>query len=125
MGKKSDKVSVMLDGLDENDISSILSKWSEITQVKKELDELEVMLRAKVRAHLKERHWTQYKDDSTKINVSISSFKRETIDKVQLKLMVTDAQYAQVLQTKTTERLTIITPEARAKLQERYAKGGK
>ena len=125
MGKVDDSVSVMLDGLDEKDISSILTKWSEITKVKKELEELEVMLRAKVRAHLKERHWTQYKDDKTDINVSISSFKRETIDKKQLKLMLSDAQYAQVLQTQTTERLTIITPEARAKLQERYAKGGK
>ena len=125
MGKKLESVSVMLDGLDEKDISSILQKWNEITLVKKELEELEVMLRAKVRAYLKERKWTQYKDENTDINVSLSSFKRESIDKKQLRLMLNDAQYAQVLQTTTSERLTIITPEARAKLQERYAKGGK
>ena len=124
MGKTNESVSILLDGLDEKDISSILSKWKEIAVVKKELEELEIMLRAKVRAYLKERHWTQYKDENSNINVSISSFKRESIDKKQLKMMLSDAQYAQVLETKTTERLTIITPEMRDKLKERYAKKG-
>lgn len=125
MGKTKESVSILLDGLDEKDISSILTKWKEIAVVKKELEELEIMLRAKVRAYLKERHWTQYKDKDSDINVSISSFKRESIDKKQLKMMLSDAQYAQVLEIKTTERLTIVTPEMREKLKERYAKGGK
>jgi hypothetical protein len=122
MGKQNEKISVILDGLDDKSISSILTKWKEIAEVKKELEELEIMLRAKVRAYLKERRWSQYKDEATDINVTLSSFKTETIDKKQLKLLLNEAQYAQVLQITTSERLTIVTPEAREKLKDRFGK---
>lgn len=122
---KIDKVSVLLDDLDEKNITSILQKWREVSEIKSQIGEIDIMLRAKIRAYLKERHWSKYKDDESDISVAISSYKTESIDKKQLKHMLTDAQFAQVLQTKTTERLTIVTPEARERLKKQFAKGGK
>ena len=113
-------VEILIEGLDEDNVSSILEKWQEVVKVKKEVEELEQMLRNKVKAYLKEREWESYKDDRTKINVSLTTGKRESIDKVQLKIMLTDAQYAQVLKTTTYERLLIMTEEARRRLK-RYA----
>lgn len=125
MGKNTNKVSVILEDLDEKDITSILTKWKEVAEIKSQIGEIDIMLRAKVRAYLKERHWSKYKDDESDISVAISSYKSESIDKKQLKMMLNDSQYAQVLQTKTTERLTIVTPEARERLKKQFAKGGK
>jgi len=125
MGKNTNKVSVILEDLDEKDITSILNKWREVAEIKSQIGEIDIMLRAKIRAYLKERHWSKYKDDESDISVSISSYKTESVDKKQLKMMLNDSQYAQVMQTKTTERLTIVTPEARERLKKQFAKGGK
>ena len=119
MAKKEIKstVEVLLEGLDENSISSLLEKWKEVHQVKIEMAELEDALKDKIKVYLKERDWNRYNDDRTNINVSIKVSKRESIDKKQLKLMLTDAQYAQVLKTNTFERMLIITPEARERMK--------
>lgn len=116
--KDVENIEVMLEGLDETDISSILNKWKEISEVRKKLDQLEEMLKMKVRAHLKERHWDRYVDPTSKISVSISTIKREDFDKAQLKIMLTEAQYAQVIKTSTFEKLMIVTPETRERLKQ-------
>lgn len=115
--KKVEDVEVMLEGLDQDDINSILSKWREIVEVRKKLDQLEEMLKMKVRAYLKERSWDRYMDKETQISVTLSTQKREDFDKTQLKLMLTEAQYAQVIKTTTFEKLTIVTPETRERLK--------
>jgi len=119
--KHVEDIDVVLEGLDETDISSILNKWKEISQVRKKLDQLEEMLKSKVKNYLKERRWTTYKDTNTKINVSLITQRNETFDKTQLKLMLNDAQYAQVIKTTTFEKLMIITPESR-KAMKKYIK---
>ena len=117
MAKEKETVDVILEGLDENNISSLLEKWNEIHKVKLELEEFEDALKDKVKAYLKERDWNRYNDSRTNINVSIKVSKRQTIDQKQLKIMLTDAQYAQVLKTSTFERMLIITPEARERMK--------
>jgi len=116
-----EKVEVLLEGLDEKNISSILSKWREVTNIRKQLDEIEEMLKTKVKTYLKEREWDKYQDKETKISVSITTVKQQKVDRTQLKIMLTEAQLAQVLQTTTYEKMSIITPEARERLR-KYAR---
>lgn len=115
--KHVEDIDVILEGLDENNISSILTKWNEISSIRKKLDQLEEMLKIKVKNYLKERRWTSFKDDSTKINVSLITQRNEIFDKAQLKLILNDAQYAQVIKTTTFEKLIIVTPESRANMK--------
>jgi len=115
---------ILLEGLDEKNITSILSRWQEVNNVLSEIQKIEESLRDKIKVYLKERKWEKYKDENTNISVTISTQKRETIDKGQLKLMLSESQYAQVLRTSTFEKVTILTPEARARLN-KYAKGNK
>ena len=115
---KDDDVSVLLEGLDDTNISSILEKWNEITLITKKLEQLEEMLKMKVKAFLKEREWDRYKDDRTKISVSITSLKKQSVDMTQLKAMLTDAQFAQVVKMTTYEKMQIMTSEARERLKQ-------
>ena len=115
--KTTEEVEVLLEGLDENNISSVLKKWREISMIKKKIEEIDDMLKIKVKTYLKEREWDKYQDKDTNISVSISTIKRQTFDKAQLKIMLTEAQYAQVVQTNTYEKMSIITPEARERLK--------
>jgi len=112
-----EEIEILLEDLDEENITSILTKWREIVTIRKQLDSFEEMLKNKVRIYLKERSWEKYKDKETNISVSISTQKRQSIDKEQLKIMLTDAQYAMVLKTTTFEKLSIITPEMRKVLR--------
>jgi len=111
-------VEVLLEGLDVNSITSILDKCREIMMLRKKLDELEDMLKAKVKIHLKEKGWDRYVDPNNKISVSLVVQKREDFDKQQLKLMLTDSQYSQVIKTTTFEKLIIVTPETKARLKQ-------
>jgi len=115
--KHFEDIDVVLEGLDETNISSILNKWKEVSEVKHKLDQLDEMLKTKVKNYLKEKRWTNFKDEITKINVTLISQKREDIDKTQLKLILTDSQYAQVLKVTTFEKLLIVTPESRERMK--------
>jgi hypothetical protein len=114
--RKIEDVEVLLEGLDVNSITSILDKCRDIMNVRKKLDELEEMLKMKIKIHLKEKGWDRYVDPNNKISVSLVVQKREDFDKQQLKLMLTDAQYSQVIKTTTFEKLIIVTPETKARL---------
>lgn len=115
--KHIEDVEVILEGLDPNSINSILSKCREIMEVRRKLDQLEEMLKMKVKAYLKERQWDRYVDKESKISVSLLTQKREDFDKTQLKLMLSEPQYAQVIRTTTFEKLIIITPESRKRMK--------
>ena len=119
--KTKDDVKVLLEGLDETNISSVLTKWKEISEVRKSLDELEEMLRNKVKVYLKERLWDRFTDNETKISATIIIQKNENVDKKQLKMILTDNQYASVVSTTTFEKLLIVTPEGKERLR-KYAK---
>jgi hypothetical protein len=114
----TEDVEILLEGLDVNNITSILDKCREISTLRKKLDELEDMLKTKVKVYLKEKGWDRYVDPNNKISVSLVVQKREDFDKTQLKLMLTDAQYSQVIKTTTFEKLLIMTPETKARLKQ-------
>lgn len=112
-----ERVEVLLEGLDENNISSILRKYGEVIQVLEQVKELEAELKEKAKIYLKERDWPNYKDPRSKISITIETVKKQTVDKTQLKIMLTDPQMAQVIQTRTFEKVTIVTPEIRKRLK--------
>lgn len=110
-------VEVVLDDLDENDISSLLKKWGEVDGVIKSLSSIDEMLRTKIKVFLKERKWERYLDEKTNISISLSKVQKQEIDKSQLKLMLTENQLVQVTKTVTFEKLSIMTPETRERLK--------
>jgi hypothetical protein len=112
---------ILLENLNENDITSILNKWKEINTMKKKLEDIEEMLKTKVKIFLKERFWNKYLDDKNRISVTLTTEHREVIDKKQLKLILTDTQMAQVVRIEQHEKLMILTPEARERMRQ-YAK---
>ena len=120
--KNTTDVEVILEGLDPNNITSVLDKCREIMEIRKKLDELEDMLKAKIKVHLKEKGWDRYVDPINKISVSLVVQKREDFDKAQLKLMLTDAQYSQVIKTTTFEKLIVMTPETKERLKHYVSK---
>jgi hypothetical protein len=113
----NEQIQILMEGLDETNIVSILDKWKEISSVRKQLDEWENALKEKVKAHLKERQWKTYQCKENNINVSLTIEKRETVDLNQLKLIVTPGQLSQVTRTTSFEKLLITTSETRDKMK--------
>lgn len=111
------KIEVILEDLDESNITSILTKWKEVHYIKNQIIELEESLKNKIKVYLKEKQWKKFKDEVSNISVSLDIQKRETIDIKQLKLMLTEYQYANILKITTFEKMIIVTPEMREKLK--------
>lgn len=126
MTKKQDngEIEILLEDLDEDDITSLLKKWNEIVTISKKLSELEDMLRTRIKTYLKERNWDRYMDKETKIGVTISSHKRVTIDKTQLKKLLTPEQITKISKTSTVEKLLIVNKETRERMK-KYVKPNK
>jgi len=119
----TESIQVLMEDLDENNIVSILNKWKELTGIRKQLEEWENALREKVKVHLKERQWKEYFCPDNKINVTLNTERRETINPKQLKLILSPGQLAQVTRVTTFERLTITTAEMRETMKN-YLKRG-
>ena len=107
---------------DTEDIDELLQIWSEVTKMKKQFEGLESRLKDKIKAYLKERFWNDYMDKKSKIKVTLSTMKRENIDKEMLKMMLTPSQIASVTKISTSEQMRIATPEIRKRMR-KYAKG--
>jgi len=115
--KVPEGVEILIEGLDEEDISSILLKWKEINIVKKKLEKVDEMLRTKIKIFLKEREWTKYNDKKTSISISLLTQKRTIPDMQQLKITLTPAQFSQVVRTTTFEKLSILTLKDKERLK--------
>ena len=115
-------INILLDKTDS--ISNLLSFWSRINNTKKQFEDINERLKIKIKTYLKERQWKRYNDEDTKISVTISSVKKEIIDKQQLKLMLTEAQMAQVVRISSSERMVVMTPQMRGRLKN-YVKQSK
>jgi len=116
MAKNVD-IDIILSDLDENDIGSILRTYNELNQIKKVIKEKADMLRDKIKIALKERKWESFKDDKSKISVSISTQQRESVNKKALKMLLNKEQYNQVITKNSFERMLIVTPQDRARLK--------
>lgn len=111
----ADGLNSLLNETDE--IRDLLVIWKENSRGAKKFKEIDERIKTKIKAYLKERKWSNYQDDKSKISVTISNQKRQSIDKEQLKMMLTDAQYAMILKTTTFEKLSIVTPQMRERMK--------
>jgi hypothetical protein len=118
--KEDTGVELLLDGLDESDLGSLLRTYDQVNQMKKQLTEKADMLKDKIKIALKERKWASYKDAESQISVSITVSPRESVNKETLKLLLNDEQYNQVVVKTSSERMSIINPKDRERLR-RYA----
>lgn len=105
----------------EEDINKLLLLWKENSRTKKLAEQRDDKLKTKIKVYLKERKWDKYIDKDSKISVTISVQKRQKVDMDQLKIMLTESQLAQVLNTISFEKMNIMTPEARKRLK-KYVK---
>ena len=110
-----DDINKLLDNMDG--ISELLVMWNKINGAKKQFEDINERLKIKIKTYLKERQWKKYMDEDTKISVSLSSVKKEIIDKQQLRLMLTEAQMAQVVRISSSERMVVMTPKMRGRLK--------
>jgi len=106
----------MTDGLDESNISSLISKYREVHDIKTELDKYEETIKLKIKNFMKERVWDDYQDEVNKTHIRIEKIKREDIMRDKLKLVLSPVQLSQVMHTIVIERMTISTPELKAKM---------
>ena len=117
-------VQIILEGMDENNISSILEKLNQILVVKKELATMEDMLRTKVRVYMKERNWDKYQDEDTKLNVEIITYEQKSIDKKKLELLLNEKQMLNITKVKTIEKMRIMSEESKKKVDSFVKRGG-
>jgi hypothetical protein len=118
--KKID-IEISLDDLDENNIGSILRTYNELIEITKAIEKKINMLTDKLKYALKERKWESFKDEISKISVSVSTKQQEKVNKKALKMLLNDEQYNQVVTKSSSERLLVITPADRERLK-KYGK---
>jgi len=109
-----DDVNKLLD--ETNDIDKLLIVWNEINEAKKLSEKTDERIKTKVKTYLKERQWEDYKDKNTKIHVKLGLFEKKTIDKEELKKLLSESQIAQITRITSYERLSILTQEHRERL---------
>lgn len=115
--KVAEEVEILIEGLDEENVDSILDKWKEVDNVKHKLKDLDEMLRNKIKTYLKEHKWDRYVSDKNKISVTISKIKKTSYDMEQLQLILSDEQKAKVTKTTSYEKMSIITEQMRKRLK--------
>jgi hypothetical protein len=110
-------IEILLEGLDDGNISSILKKYNEIHTMKSKLEDVEEMLKTKVKIFLKERFWNKYLDETSKISLTLTTESREVIDRKILKSMLSTEQLSHIIKVEQHEKLLILTPEARERMR--------
>ena len=111
----NDDVNELLDTTE--DIDKLLIIWKEIDEAKKLADKTDERIKVKIKTFLKERQWEDYKDKESKIHVKLGLYERKTLDKEEIKKLLTAAQMAQVTRITSYEKLNIITQENRERLK--------
>jgi len=107
----------LLELIEDSDITAMLELYSNINKQIKQLEEVKDALKNKVKTFLKIRKWDRYQDAKTKISIVLSKQSRETIDKKELKNILTEGQYATVVHITSFEKLSFVTPEIRERLK--------
>lgn len=108
---------------DNDSISTLINTHQQISKLKKEILAYEEKVKNKIKIFLKERQWNKYNEPNSNISISLIEGKTETFDKGQLKLMLTDKQYQQALKVTLYEKLIIITPDDKERLNKYLKKG--
>ena len=102
---------------DTTSLPDLLRAWKDLQIVKKELVMNEDTIKNRIKIFLKENRWDKYTEPETNMRISLVQGKTETFDKQQLRLMLTEQQYAQALKITTYEKMMILTPEDMERLK--------
>ena len=124
MRKKYVDIEALTQGVDYNDISSILAKYEEMHLLSEEIKLFLKELEKDVRAYLRERKWTDYHDEKTGIGVNIGSVEDQEVDEKMLRVLLNDEQVAKVLTKVKQDTMSIITKDKLERLK-KYGKDKK
>ncbi len=119
--KETSKIEILLEGLDESDMGSLLRIYNDVNTVKKELDLKLLELQTKLVDELKRRKWDTYKDEESKISIVMMTKQKEKVNKKVLKMLVNEAQYSQIVTKTSDEQITVINAQDRERLK-KYGK---
>lgn len=121
MSEQFEGIELITNDIDENNITEVLKRWEQATNLKISLVEYIDYLKNTIKGYLKTRSWEKYLDKETKINVSLMRQEKKTIDNKQLKMILSENQLARVMKTSVFDRLYITTPETRTRMK-KYVK---
>lgn len=121
MVKDDMNVEILFEDFDDTDLGEVLRKYNEVSMLKNVLVEKLEILKNKIKLILKERSWNSFTDEKSKISVSVSSEQRESVNKKTLKMILNEEQYNKVITKTSFEKIMIITPKDRARL-DKYAR---
>lgn len=113
----SEEVQGLLGDWVKDDVKSCIQKRLELDRAMKTIELAKDMVNNNLKSYLKERRWTKFFDEESKISVDLSVVKVESIDKEKLRLLISPTQYNSVIKISTSERMTIMTPESRDRLK--------
>ena len=102
-----------IEGLDKNNISSVLAAWKIVEEQKQDYQDIQDWLEVTIKNFLKQRNWDRYNDTKTKTSVSLEMVRDEKIDRKHLDEVLTDNQKAQIFHARTKEKLIVMTAEKR------------
>ncbi len=111
----------LLEGLNEEDVNSVITKYIEINTAGKELVKIADDLKLKVKIFMKEKKWNNYKADED-VSVSITRIEQQTIDKDKLKMILSTKQLESISKFKVVERMMISTKKQRDRMS-RFVNG--
>ena len=113
---KYDKIRILVDDYDKESISVTLLKLQQIQTAIKQLKDFENVLSKKVKHYMKDKGWTNYTDQDTKISVSLNTDKKKLYDDDQLSRFLSKSELAMVVHLKNVETLNIIDQDTRKRL---------
>lgn len=121
MRKKYVDIEPLVQGIDFNDISSILAKYEELHLLKEELVLFLTELEKDINKFMKERKWTTYKDEKTNVFVNIDSREKEVVDEKMLRVLLNEENISKVIRKVKEDKFSIITKDKFERLK-KYGK---
>ena len=107
---------IRVEDLDYSNMESMLSKHEEITEVIRQLNKIKEKIELKVREFMTEHKLQRYIEPKTKSSVSIISTNERKVDMQQLRIMITDAKFNQVMKNEKRESLIITSKKQKVRL---------
>lgn len=120
MALKKSNVEIVLQGLDENDLGSVIRTLNEVQDFIEEFQKKNDKLEEHLIKELKNRGWDSFIDEQSKISVNITNIKKEKVNKNVLKVLLNEEQYGNAINTVNIEKIQLVTPQIRDKLKKKY-----
>ena len=117
MVKKYADISALTKDVDLKDISAVLSKYEQLHLLTEELKKYLRELEDVTKVFMKERKWTTFTDQTTKIAVTIKNEEKKSIDIKMLEVVVNEEQMSKIIKKNKKEIIEIITKDKLARLK--------